>query len=105
MPPRRVAVIRRRSGRRRGGRSMRENELHAKLAERLGEECAWTAVEVIIGEWGGCRLDIPTGVDSRRRRRDGEIRRMFALGLGVPELVQRYGLSARHVRRIVTAVN
>jgi len=84
---------------------MRENELHAKLAERLGEECAWTAVEVIIGEWGGCRLDIPTGVDSRRRRRDGEIRRMFAMGLDVPDLVQRYGLSARHVRRIVTDVN
>jgi Mor family transcriptional regulator len=51
---------------------------------------------------GGCRLDIPTGADSRRRRRDAEIRRMFSMGLGVPELRERYGLSARHVRRIVT---
>ncbi len=84
---------------------MRENELHAKLAERLGEESARTAVDVIIGEWGGCRLDIPTGGDSRRRRRDTEIRRMFAMGLGVPELRERYGLSARHVRRIVASMN
>ncbi len=84
---------------------MREYELHAKLAERLGEESARTAVDVIIEEWGGCRLDIPTGADSRRRRRDAEIRRMFSMGLGVPELRERYGLSARHVRRIVAAMN
>lgn len=84
---------------------MRETELHAKLAERLGEKCAWEAVEVIIGEWGGCRLDIPTGGDSRRRRRDGEIRRMFGMGVAVSDLTLRYGLSARQVRRIVTSVN
>jgi Mor family transcriptional regulator len=84
---------------------MREIELHAKLAERLGEESAWAAVEVIIEEWGGCRLDIPKGVDSRRRRRDGEIRRMFAMGVGVDDLTYRYGLSKRHVRRIITSMN
>jgi Mor family transcriptional regulator len=84
---------------------MREIELHAKLAERLGEESAWTAVEVIIEEWGGCRLDIPKGVESRRRRRDGEIRRMFAMGVGVSDLTYRYGLSQRHVRRIITSMN
>lgn len=80
---------------------MREHELHAKLAERLGEKSAWEAVEAIIGEWGGCRLDIPTGVASRRRRRDEEMRRLFAQGAEVAALRERYGLSGRHVRRIV----
>ncbi len=80
---------------------MREYELQIKLAERLGEESARVAVEVIIGEWGGCRLDIPTGRESRLRRRDEEIRRMAASGVDHSDIRRRYGLSARHVRRIL----
>ncbi len=80
---------------------MREHELHAKLAEQLDEETARTAVDIIIGEWGGCRLDIPTGRESKRRRRDAEIRRMHQAGVELMEIRNRYNLSARHVRRIL----
>ncbi len=80
---------------------MREYELREKLAERLGEESARLAVEVIISEWGGCRLDIPKGRESQRRRRDNEIRRLASLGVSHADLERRYGLSGRHLRRII----
>ena len=81
---------------------MREFELHAKLAEALGQEAARAALDAIIAEWGGCRLDIPNGTASRKRRRDAEIRRMHRMGADMFMLRGRFGLSDRHLRRIVS---
>lgn len=80
---------------------MREFELHAKLAESLGQEAARAALDALIAEWGGCRLDIPNGTASRKRRRDAEIRRMHRLGADLMVLRGRFGLSDRHLRRIL----
>lgn len=82
---------------------MREFELHAKLAESLGPEAARAALDALIAEWGGCRLDIPNGTASRKRRRDAEIRRMHRLGADLVVLRGRFGLSDRHLRRILAA--
>lgn len=81
---------------------MRENELRDKLAESLGPEVARAALDALIAEWGGCRLDIPNGTASRKRRRDAEIRRMYRLGADLMILRGRFGLSDRHLRRILS---
>lgn len=81
---------------------MREFELHAKLAEVLGQEAAQAALDALIAEWGGCRLDIPNGTASRKRRRDAEIRRMYRSGADLFMLRGRFGLSDRHLRRILS---
>ncbi len=80
---------------------MREYELQAKLAENLGEDAARTVLAVLIAEWGGCRLDIPTGTASRKQLRDAEIRRMYRAGADLLALRGRFGLSDRHLRRIL----
>lgn len=80
---------------------MREFELQDKLAETLGPEAARAALDALIAEWGGCRLDIPNGTASRKRRRDAEIRRMYRLGVDLPVLCGRFGLSDRQLRRIL----
>ena len=82
---------------------MRENELEAKLAESLGEDAARAALDALIAEWGGCRLDIPNGTSSRKRRRDNEIRRRYRAGADMYALRGQFGLSDRHLRRILSA--
>jgi Mor family transcriptional regulator len=80
---------------------MREYELESKLAESLGEAAARAALDALIAEWGGCRLDIPNGASSRKRRRDNEIRRMYQAGSDLFALRGQFGLSDRHLRRIL----
>ncbi|EFL51745.1 Mor transcription activator domain protein [Solidesulfovibrio fructosivorans JJ]] len=84
---------------------MREFELEAKLAESLGQAAARAALDALIAEWGGCRLDIPNGTSSRKRRRDNEIRRMYQAGADLFALRDQFGLSDRHLRRIVARVH
>lgn len=84
---------------------MREYELEAKLAESLGEDAARAALNALIAEWGGCRLDIPNGTTSRKRRRDNEIRRRHLAGADVFALCDQFGLSDRHLRRILSAIH
>ena len=84
---------------------MREDELEAKLARNLGEDIARAALDALIAEWGGCRLDIPNGTASRKRRRDNEIRRRYQAGVDLYALRGQFGLSDRHLRRIVSATH
>lgn len=84
---------------------MREYELEAKLAESLGAAAARAALDALIAEWGGCRLDIPNGTTSRKRRRDNEIRRMHQAGVDLFALRDQFGLSDRHLRRILSQVH
>jgi Mor family transcriptional regulator len=84
---------------------MRESELEAKLAESLGQTAARAALDALIAEWGGCRLDIPNGTTSRKRRRDNEIRRMHRAGVDLYALRDLFGLSDRHLRRILAQVH
>ena len=80
---------------------MREAELEATLAQSLGAEAARAALDALIAAWGGCRLDIPNGTASRKRRRDAEIRRRHRDGADLFALRDQYGLSDRHLRRIL----
>ena len=84
---------------------MRESELEAKLAESLGQTAARAALDALIAEWGGCRLDIPNGTSSRIRRRDTEIRRMYRAGVELFALRDQFGLSDRHLRRILARIH
>ncbi|MFU2210495.1 Mor transcription activator family protein [Solidesulfovibrio sp. C21] len=84
---------------------MREFEMEAKLAESLGQTAARAALDALIAEWGGCRLDIPNGTSSRKKRRDHEIRRMYQAGVDLFALRDQFGLSDRHLRRIVARVH
>lgn len=84
---------------------MREAELEAGLAESLGQAAARAAVDALIAQWGGCRLDIPNGATSRKRRRDSEIRRMYRAGVDLFALRDQFGLSDRHLRRILASVH
>ncbi|MEA4857462.1 MAG: Mor transcription activator family protein [Solidesulfovibrio sp.] len=84
---------------------MREAELEARLAASLGEPAARAAVDALIAEWGGCRLDIPNGTTARKRRRDSEIRRMYRAGVDLFALRDQFGLSDRHLRRIVASTH
>jgi Mor family transcriptional regulator len=84
---------------------MREAELEAGLAESLGQAAARAAVDALIAQWGGCRLDIPNGATSRKRRRDSEIRRMYRAGADLFALRDLFGLSDRHLRRILASVH
>ena len=89
---------------------MREAELEATLAQSLGAEAARAAraaraaLDALIAAWGGCRLDIPNGTASRKRRRDAEIRRRHRDGADLFALRDQYGLSDRHLRRILYPV-
>ncbi|WP_300158284.1 Mor transcription activator family protein [Solidesulfovibrio sp.] len=84
---------------------MREAELETTLAQSLGEAAARAAVDALIAAWGGCRLDIPNGTAARLRRRDSEIRRMYRAGADLFALRDLFGLSDRHLRRIVSRVH
>jgi len=84
---------------------MREAELEARLAESLGPTAARAAVDALIAAWGGCRLDIPNGSATRLRQRDHEIRRMYRNGTDLFALRDQFGLSDRHLRRIVSGVH
>ena len=84
---------------------MRESELESRLAQSLGRDAARAALDALIAEWGGCRLDIPNGTASRKRRRDNEIRRMYRAGADLFALRGQFGLSDRHLRRIVAATH
>ena len=80
---------------------MREAELETTLAQSLGAEAARAALDALIAAWGGCRLDIPTGTFSKKRRRDDEIRQRHRAGADLFALRDLYGLSDRHLRRIL----
>lgn len=84
---------------------MRELELETRLAESLGPVAARAAVDALIAEWGGCRLDIPNGATSRKRRRDSEIRRLYRAGTDLFALRDLFGLSDRQLRRILASVH
>jgi len=82
---------------------MREFELQDKLAESLGIEAARAALDALIAEWGGCRLDIPNGTSSEKQRRNTEIRRRYRAGADLYALRGQFGLSGRHLRRILSS--
>ena len=62
---------------------------------------AFGSFPALIAAWGGCRLDIPKGTFSKKRRRDDEIRQRHRAGADLFALRDLYGLSDRHLRRIL----
>ena len=84
---------------------MRDPEVAARRAHSRGRTAAGAAVDALIAAWGGCRLDIPNGSATRLRQRDHEIRRMYRNGTDLFALRDQFGLSDRHLRRIVSGVH
>lgn len=80
---------------------MREDQLVEIMAQAIGQELAQKAVEALVEELGGSRIDIPTAKVARRSLRNAEIRRRYRDGAGYLVLAQRYGLSEKQIRRIV----
>lgn len=66
-----------------------------------GEAMASALVKRVITRMAGARFYVPT-VSARQRQQDhAAIRRKFT-GANVQQLAKEYGMSARHVRRIVS---
>lgn len=67
------------------------------------EAMASALVRRIITRMAGTRFYVPTVSARQRQREHAEIRRKFT-GANVQELAKEYGMSPRHVRRIVSEV-
>ena len=75
-------------------------DLEKRLCDRFGEEVGFEIMDIIYQELAGLRLSIPSiekiGVQKRNRR----IKKMFT-GFNYEDLSGIFGLSVRHLRRIV----
>jgi len=80
---------------------MRQHDLHAAIAERIGPELATAAVDAIIANWGGGSQMIPNGSKTAIINRNQEIRRLTSDGIDHESIAKRFGLSVRHVQRII----
>lgn len=80
---------------------MREEQLVEIMAAAIGQEQAQKAVEALVEELGGSRIDIPTAKVARRSQRNAEIRRRYREGAGYLVLSKRFNLSEKQIRRIV----
>jgi Mor family transcriptional regulator len=76
------------------------NENH-RLAQAVGMEVA----AVLVAEWGGRRLSIPTGYARRIAARNQQIRAARANGVPVRALVRAFGLSPRTIYSITSPRN
>lgn len=79
-------------------------EMFDQCAERIcrefGMESGRAIVRVIIEELGGFRITVPTIKDLTRDEIHRRIRAKFN-GANHKELAEQYGITTRHVRRIV----
>ncbi len=71
-----------------------------RLATICGSADPRIILRILYEELGGMRLNIPTIKDLEIEERDRRIRLAFN-GVNYHELAVRWGLSVRHVRRIV----
>ena len=79
----------------------REITAEHPLSKRLGSEVA----AVLVAEWGGRRLAIPTGYARRIAARNEMIRAARANGVPVRQLVRAFGLSPRTIYSITSPRN
>ena len=79
----------------------REITAEHPLSKRLGMEVA----AVLVAEWGGRRLSIPTGYARRIAARNQQIRAARAAGVPVRALVRAFGLSSRTIYAITSPRN
>jgi len=66
----------------------------------FGEVSGTAIIKSFIAHLGGCRISIPDFDDLSRQERDRKIRAAFN-GVNYNELAERFGISARWVRRII----
>jgi len=76
------------------------NEKH-RLAQAVGMEVA----VLLVAEWPGRRLSIPTGYARRLAARNAEIRAARAAGVPVRALVREYRLSSRTIYAVTRPRN
>ena len=55
----------------------------------------------MVGEWGGCKIYVPTEASVRRSARDSRIHRRRAEGATTSVIAREEGLSVRHVCNIL----
>jgi 3-hydroxyisobutyrate dehydrogenase-like beta-hydroxyacid dehydrogenase len=76
------------------------------LVAATGDEATRRRVEQVLRQWAGQQVYIGrTGRDQRRAAAEQMLRAGVACADAVDILVERFGLSRRHCRRIVRAVN
>lgn len=73
----------------------------SRICSDFGLESGRAIMRVMFEELGGFRITIPTLEDLDREERDRRIRIIFN-GINIEELSERFGISKRQVRRIVT---
>jgi hypothetical protein len=71
----------------------------SKLIAALGRDVA----EALVKRMGGSQLEPPMMSSVERLLRDNAIRADFDAGATVPELVDRYRLTQRHLRKVLKA--
>ena len=76
------------------------NALFSRLVTEHGPDIGTRAFRAVIEELGGLQIRIPSVLDLEREERDRRVRQLFD-GFNTMELGIRFGISARHVRRIV----
>ncbi len=67
---------------------------------RLSAHLSASFVEALIAERGGSKFDVPRAARLEALLRDDAIRADCAAGACIDELVERYGLCDRRIRRI-----
>jgi len=77
------------------------DQLVSRVCKDFGVESGRAIMRTIFEELGGFRITIPTLEDLHREERDSRIKLIFNGG-NISELAERFGISKRHVRRIVT---
>lgn len=69
----------------------------AKIVGQIGREAA----EKLVERMPGTRMEPPMLTSIERLLRDNAIRADFDSGMDIPELVDRYRITQRHIRRLL----
>lgn len=86
------------------GPDMRAGDLLECLRARLPEEYARAAAQALREEYGGAAEHIPApdgNGPGLRGERNAKMASLYASGVSVEALAQRFGLSGRAVRKII----
>ena len=78
--------------------------LAERLRESFGDQTGAAVMRIVFEELGGLRLTVPTVSQLMSEERNRKIRRQFH-GDNHEELAMMWGLSVRHVRRILNEIS
>ncbi len=76
-------------------------QVAARLQGRPPEEIGAAAARAFCRRFAGCEVRLPSARSLARQERAERVWRLYQAGVGPAEIARRFGLSERHVWRVI----